>query len=168
MIEQAFKQNEFYAADIEEAAAWLDAVGLGHIADRVLDASHLVTDANLAKAVHEEGLTKRQYHTVQRRVETLRATVKSRKGRLGAGHQRPDCRDIFRDREVFPLIILTNSSMSTFVLFFNAGESQRRLERPVALRHARLPRLAQGVERKLAVESRGVTQVVVALQQPRG
>lgn len=88
--------------EIEEAAAWLDAVGLGHIADHVLEGTNLVTDANLAKAVHEEGLTKSQYHTVQRRVETLRATVKSRKSRLGgASYHRPDCRDIFRDHEVF-------------------------------------------------------------------
>lgn len=74
-------------------------MGLGHIADRVLDSGHLVSDSNVAKAAHEQGLTKSQYHTVRRRVETLRSTVKSRKGRP-VGHQRPDCRDIFRDLEV--------------------------------------------------------------------
>lgn len=85
----------------EEAAEWLTDVGLGKIVDYLMSNNNqLVTENSLADAVLEEGLTSNQYQTIRRRVETLRATLKGRKTRTGAGHQRPDCRDIFRDPEV--------------------------------------------------------------------
>lgn len=87
-------------AEAEEAATWLIDVGLGNIVDNLMENNQLVTETSLANAVLEDNLTSNQYQTIRRRVETLRVTLKSRKTRAGTGHQRPDCRDIFRDPEV--------------------------------------------------------------------
>ena len=86
-------------SEAEEAATWLIDVGLGNIVDNLMENNQLVTETSLANAVIEEGLTSNQFQTVRKRVETLRLTLKGRKTRTGAG--RPDCRDIFRDPEVY-------------------------------------------------------------------
>lgn len=86
--------------EAEEAATWLIDVGLGNIVDNLMENNQLVTETSLANAVIEDNLTTNQYQTIRKRVETLRVTLKGRKTRAGAGQQRPDCRDIFRDPEV--------------------------------------------------------------------
>lgn len=90
--------NEF--SEAEEAAIWLTDVGLGNIVDNLMENHQLVTESSLAEAVIDEGLTSNQYQTIRRRVETLRSTLKGRKNGSRTGHQRPDCRDIFRDPDV--------------------------------------------------------------------
>ena len=69
-------------------------VGLGGIIPKIFDGSP-VTDATLSTVAGEQGLTRDQLTTVRRRIETLRATVKSRKSGGRAVNQRRDCRDIF-------------------------------------------------------------------------
>lgn len=109
------------SAEAEEAAIWLTDVGLGNIVDQLMENNQLVTENSLAEAVIEEGLTNNQYQTIRRRVETLRATLKGRKNRSGVGHQRPDCRDIFRDPDVsisrFKSICQLRST-NGFVMFY--------------------------------------------------
>jgi hypothetical protein len=90
----------WHDTEAEEAATWLIDVGLGNIVDNLMENNQLVTEASLANAVIEDNLTTNQYQTIRKRVETLRVTLKGRKTRAGAGQQRPDCRDIFRDPEV--------------------------------------------------------------------
>lgn len=100
--------NRFFTTDGEEAAAWLVDVGLEVVVETLLKeelstggnkagvGSSKSTEAALHGVVAE---TSHHYTTVKKRVETLRATLKSRnKNRaLASGHQqRPDCRDIFR------------------------------------------------------------------------
>lgn len=99
-IRYSFYDYLFDLAEAEEAATWLIDVGLGDIVDNLMENNQLVTETSLANAVIEDNLTSNQYQTIRRRVETLRVTLKSRKTRTGAGQQRPDCRDIFRDPEV--------------------------------------------------------------------
>lgn len=102
MVEITSSEDELLSPtpeEAEEAATWLIDVGLGDIVDNLMENNQLVTETSLANAVIEDNLTSNQYQTIRRRVETLRVTLKSRKTRTGAGQQRPDCRDIFRDPE---------------------------------------------------------------------
>lgn len=94
------KQNGVTHTDAEEAATWLMDVGLEKIVDILMESNQQLTEASLAATVLEEGFTINQLKTVKQRVNTIRFTQKGRKNRLGTGHQRPDCRDIFRDPEV--------------------------------------------------------------------
>ncbi|XP_046648264.1 rho GTPase-activating protein conundrum-like isoform X2 [Daphnia pulicaria] len=103
MVETTSSEDELLCSastmEAEEAATWLIDVGLGNIVDNLMENNQLVTEASLANAVIEDNLTTNQYQTIRKRVETLRVTLKGRKTRAGAGQQRPDCRDIFRDPE---------------------------------------------------------------------
>jgi len=62
----------------------------------------VVTDKLWLSLKHNQGLSSSHIETVKRRVETVRASLKPSR------HQRPDCRDIFRDAD--QVIILSSKA----------------------------------------------------------
>lgn len=156
-------------AEAEEAATWLIDVGLGNIVDNLMENNQMVTETSLANAVLEEGLTSNQFQTVRRRVETLRVTLKGRKTRTGAGQQRPDCRDIFRDPEVSRETIINESNWARLTVRIGVGgpassyqppgKSQWRIQWPFALCNARFARLGftQNINREFTTQPNCLT-----------
>ena len=71
-------------------------VGLGDILDGLMESSRQVGGSDKlwsSLTDHSQRFSRHQIETVKRRVETVRASLKP------ARHQRPDCRNIFRDAD---------------------------------------------------------------------
>jgi len=97
--ETASTDDELLSSSIEEAeeaAEWLVDVGLGDILDGLMESSRQVGGSDKlwsSLTDHSQRFSRHQIETVKRRVETVRASLKP------ARHQRPDCRNIFRDAD---------------------------------------------------------------------